>query len=66
MKKRLVPLLAAMVMLFGVSLAAVAGGNVFRFEKKPNFVFAGETIQLELTREGAPAEGEITFAARNG
>ena len=28
MKKRLVPLLAAMVMLFGVSLAAVAGGNV--------------------------------------
>ena len=66
MKKRLVPLLAAMVMLFGVSLAAVAGGNVFRFEKKPNFVFAGETVQLELTREGAPAEGEITFAARNG
>ena len=66
MKKWLVPLLAAMVMLFGVSLAAVAGGNVFRFEKKPNFVFAGETVQLELTREGAPAEGEITFAARNG
>ena len=66
MKKWLGPLLAAMVMLCGVSLAAMAGGNVFRFEKKPNFVFVGETVQLELTKEGAPAEGEITFAARNG
>ena len=64
MKKWLIPLLTVLVMLLCVT--AGAEGNVFRFEKKPNFVFEGETVQLALTSEGAPAEGSVTFSAKNG
>ncbi len=64
MRKWLIPLLTALAVL--LCAAAGAEGNVFRFEKKPNFVFEGETVQLALSREGDPAGGEVTFSSRNG
>ena len=54
MKKLLVPLLILALLCF--TLPALADGNVMKFDKEPNTLFEGETIQTVLTREGAPAE----------
>lgn len=63
MRKSVICLLVA-VLCAAVCLPALAEGNVFRFEKEPNFVFAGESIQLALVMEGAPAGGEVTFSSK--
>ena len=64
-RKSVICLLAALLCAALCMPAALAEGNVFRFEKEPNFVFTGESIQLALTMEGAPAGGEITFSSKN-
>lgn len=65
MRKILIPLLVAALLCLGIGAGAMADGNVFRFEKEPNTVFEGETIQLVLNREGDPASGEVTFQSKN-
>ena len=62
MRRVLIPLLTLMLCIC-VCTGAPAEGNVFRLEKEPNFVFAGETVQLALTVSGAPTEGEISFSS---
>lgn len=63
MKKLLVPLL--ILALLCVSLPALADGNTMAFAKEPNTLFEGETLQTVLNREGAPAEGELSYSSSN-
>ena len=64
MKRKLIPLLIAVMLIFGVA-AAFAEGNVLQFDRKAGTVFAGETFRTGLTREGAPAGGELTYTSSN-
>lgn len=45
--------------------AAGAEGNIMKFAEKEMVVFVGETLQTELTREGIPAEGTLTYTSSN-
>ena len=63
MKKLLVPLLILALLCF--ALPALADGNVMKFDKEPNTLFEGETLQTVLTREGAPLEGELSYTSSN-
>ena len=62
MKRKFIPLLIAVMVFLGLC-AAAAEGNILRFEKTANRVYAGETIQTVLTREGAPAGGELKYSS---
>ena len=62
MKRKFIPLLIAVMVFLGLC-AAAAEGNILRFEKTANRVYTGETIQTVLTREGAPAGGELKYSS---
>ena len=66
MKRRMIPLLLTVLLLVcGMSTSALAE-NRFYFNKAYNTVFEGETLQLELIREGDCAqEGELKFTTSN-
>ena len=61
MKRILIPLLVAALVCLGLS--AMAEGDTLAFDAGVNLVFEGETLQTVLTREGAPAEGEVIYAS---
>lgn len=63
MKKILLPLLV--LALLCVGFTAGAEGNQLLFDKTVNLLFEGETLQTVLTREGEPAEGELTYTSSN-
>ena len=65
MKKLVTLLLTALVLLTLIPGAALAE-NKFYFDKTYNTVFEGETLQLELIREGDCADdGTLTFSSSN-
>lgn len=65
MKRLLSVLLMAMLLLTCMSGTALAE-NKFHFNSKINTVFEGETLELELIREGDCADdGELTFKSGN-
>ena len=59
MKRRFIPLLIAALLSF--CIIAAAEGDVLAFDTSISSVKEGETLQTVLTREGAPAEGELTY-----
>lgn len=61
MKRILIPLLVAALMCF--MFAAAAEGDTLVFDKGVNTVIEGETVQTVLIREGAPAEGELSYTS---
>ena len=63
---RLIPLLlTVMLLVCGLSTTALAE-NKFYFNKEYNTVYEGETLQLELIREGDCAqEGDLRFTTSN-
>lgn len=63
MKKILIPLLlAVMLVFFGV---AAADQDVLKFETVSVSLFESETLQTSLIREGACAEGEAVYSVAN-
>ena len=62
--KRIPALLLAFAWLL-LCIPASAEGNVMKFDTTVSRVFEGETLQTVLIREGAPAEGEVTYEASN-
>ncbi|MBR0514380.1 MAG: Ig-like domain-containing protein [Clostridia bacterium] len=62
--KRIPALLLALALLLMI-LPVSAEGNTMKFDKTVNLVFEGETLQTVLLREGAPAEGEVTYESSN-
>ena len=63
MKRILVPLLILVLVCF--CLPGLAEGNAIRFDRSVNQVFEGETLQTVLTREGACAEGDVSWQSSN-
>jgi len=64
--KRLLPLLLTALMLLTLLPGAALAENKFYFDKNYNTVFEGETLQLELIREGDCAdEGSLSFTSSN-
>ena len=62
--KRIPALLLAFAWLL-LCIPASAEGNIMKFDTTVGRVFEGETLQTVLIREGAPAEGEVTYEASN-
>ena len=59
MKRILIPLLIAVLICFGI--VAAAEGDTLAIEAPTAQINEGETMQVSLTREGAAAEGELTY-----
>lgn len=63
MKKLIILLsIAAMVCL---AVSAMAAGDGIAFDTSVSAINEGETLQTVLTREGAAAEGEVTYTSSN-
>ena len=63
MKKLIILLtIAALVCL---TFTAMAAGDGIAFDTSVNAINEGETLQTTLTREGAAAEGEVTYTSSN-
>ena len=63
MKKLIILLtIAALVCL---TFTAMAAGDGIAFDTSVNAINEGETLQTVLTREGAAAEGEVTYTSSN-
>ena len=54
---------ALIIMAVCLAAASWAAADTFRFAEKSVTVFEGETIQGVLEREGAPAEGVVTWSS---
>ena len=64
--KRLVPLLLTVLVLLTLIPGAALAENKFYFDKNYSTVFEGETLQLELIREGDCADdGQLSFTSSN-
>ena len=62
MKKRIISCLAVLVFCLTATIPALAA-NVFMFTTKIVNIYEGDTLQMELTREGSYASaGEITYS----
>ena len=61
MKRLLIPLLIAVLMCF--AFIAVAEGDTLALTAGADTISEGGTLQTALTREGAPAEGELTYTS---
>ena len=64
MKRIFIPLLAAVLLCFSIA-AAMAAGDGLVFDPAAVRVFAGESLQAVLNREGNAAEGELTYSSAN-
>ena len=63
MKKLIILLtIAALVCL---TFTAMAAGDGIAFDTSVNAINEGETLQTALTREGAAAEGDVTYTSSN-
>ena len=60
-----IPVLLLLLALVCTCLPGCAEGNVLKFDASASLVFEGETLQMILNREGAPAEGELTYTSSN-
>lgn len=64
--KRLVPLLLTALLLLTLIPGVALAENKFYFDKNYSTVFEGETLQLELIREGDCADdGQLSFTSSN-
>ena len=63
--KMIVRIAALLAVLLCFSATAMAAGNIFKIDQSVKNVFEGETLQLALQIEGAPAEGTITWKSGN-
>ena len=64
--KRLLPLLLTALLLLTLIPGVALAENKFYFDKNYSTVMEGETLQLELIREGDCAdEGTLTFTSSN-
>ena len=60
-----IPVLLLLLALVCTCLPGFAEGNILKFDASASLVFEGETLQMILNREGAPAEGELTYTSSN-
>ena len=64
MKRRLLLLLAAALLVLGIACAS-AEGNRLQFDRNDGSLFEAETLQTVLIREGVPAGGDVTYTSAN-